>query len=619
MTEIRNTDGGAAYFTYTLTTVPDQVAAGATVQLTISVTDPAPANGTKLQSLTIEMPLGDGANQLCHQADMSPSTPSGWTMKPNTATGLVQFPYKADGNGATIPDGQSIQFVFTGVNINNAPGTLDIDLTENSSVTRNAAASVPLTKFPANWATTSFWVDPANISYGDSTTLNWSGPEGPSYSIQYTDPATNKPVNLTDLNNQGTYPGDQSLKPTLTTNFSLNLQQTINGQLFTWQLQKTVTVGDAQPQITSFTGVPNTTTSPRTINLSWTSVHTTYCELNVTPGTQPSNYNNFTAGPAVEYSLTGVLVLQDGTQLTDQQNRSLLWAPAGSLPGNAEGLEYGDVCLVMAPDNSRLYMADGAVWVLTPNDDDSNPVQQSTNLYIAANERQYTWVTVSPDQTGSLLYVAVQIYQGRNYTTEIQVFSASSLTQIGAGAPLPGTANVIGLAICTGSSGSYLVAAMSANPGDSASVHVFSITGDSSTPLQAFGAPLNINNLYALGTSPDGTRLLVLTSDSGGTASLMAYEPTGNTGNPLGGGTMQFVPNGSIDFAVAPAPTQMAAALNAQGQVTPFQIGSTTNGASSAPINNLVAVVMAPDGSRIYAVDGNETVYALVPSELVVD
>jgi hypothetical protein len=624
MTKIRDTDGPAPELVYTMTTVPDAVVAGATgVQIIITAINPSPDPDDEtvgINSITIQMPIGDGQNQLSQAADMSPSqAPENWTLTTNTSTGFVQFVYAPAKPPAEIGSG-GLQFTFTNVNINDPPGIAEIDLTENNA-DYTAVQPFYLTKFPSSWSTISFWVDPANIPYQGGTTLNWSGPDGPTYTIQYMDYDTNTTVNIPaagqqPLANQGTYPGTgQSLPLMHTTAFTFNATQTINGQNIQRQFQQTVTVGVPQPQIQSFSGAlqQKTTTSPRTIDLSWACTNTTYCELGAIPGTQPTVFNNFPAAPAVAYSLTAVLSLDDGTQLTDQWNRLLCWAVAGSLQGNNIGLT--SVGLAFAPDGSRLYVADGAVWVFTPNEDDSNPLQQNTNLYIAANLRQYVSVAVY----GSQLYVAAEIYQssGQNFTTEIQTFSASSLTQIGSGVAIGHLANVTGMAVCTGSSGSYLFASVSVASSDPASLYVFSITGDSSNPLQAFGGALGFSSIGAMGTSPDGTQLLVLTADGGGAPLLMAYEPTGNPDNPLSYVAMYYVPDGSVDFAVGPGQTYPAAVSNAQGQVTVFDFASMTIGAASAPIDQLIAIAIAPDGSRVYAVDSSETIWALVPGDIV--
>jgi hypothetical protein len=124
-----------------------------------------------------------------------------------------------------------------------------------------------------------------NIAPGDPVVLNWSGPAGATYQIQYytqedgfvTVPA----LNADALANQGQYP-DQGTNLILqrNTTFTLNVSETVNGISYTAQNQVQVTV-DTPPVlgITSFAASATDFGAGETYTLSWVVTDAVTCEL----------------------------------------------------------------------------------------------------------------------------------------------------------------------------------------------------------------------------------------------------------------------------------------------------------------------------------------------------
>jgi hypothetical protein len=212
------------------------------------------------------------------------------------------------------------------------------------------------------------------------------------------------------------------------------------------------------------------------------------------------------------------------------------------------------------------------------------------------------------------------------------------------------------MAVWTGGNGSYLFVADVA----SSNIVVFTITGTSSNPLQAFGSPLSIPNLLGLRMSADATQLYVLSApkrrpllhadgsplpvpdrlgpsvilpdttqlQAPTVSTIEVYQPTGNATNPLKHVASYALGNQFVQgFGVAPGLKYPATVLYRQGQVTFFDAGSMTLWAPSAPLgfeDPVISIAVAPDGSRAYVgcakprppYDVTAIIYALVPSGL---
>jgi len=398
-------------------------------------------------------------------------------------------------------------------------------------------------------------------------------------------------VTIPDLAYQGIYPGPNRPAMVLdySTVFTLNVTDTVDDVPYVAQNQLTVTVvaEPLPPLITSFTGSIDSSATPWQIELAWTAENAKYCILS----TEPSNNappNGTFEGPLVPpQSVYTLIAVNEQGQQSPPSTLSLGWALAGAWPGSSSNL----IDLAFSSDGSRLYVANNnQVAVFAPTDNVNSPLT-NTGLAIST-DLIYTSVAVSKD---GLLYVASASFDsnGNQTAAQIQVFDASALSQIGSGVSLASTANVINMAVWTGSEGSYLFAADTIN----SNMPVFTITGSSRDPLQAFGSPYGFATLMGVRTSPDGTQIYVLTGFT-----IDSYQPTGNATSQL-----QYVASYPLGdqvqrgFGVAPGRNYPAAQYDNQSQVTVFDTGSMAIGSPSASIGGQVGgIAIAPDGSRVY-------------------
>src|SRR3954465_2122680 len=135
MTEIRDNPSNPTELLYTVATTPDLLIAGTSgVQITITATNPNPTPDTEpvyLNQVMIQFPIGNAANQLSQSGKFAAAA-AGWSSSSTLWTGFVQFIFQPEApNVAPVTVGNPpVQFVFTGVDINDQSGTVEIDITE---------------------------------------------------------------------------------------------------------------------------------------------------------------------------------------------------------------------------------------------------------------------------------------------------------------------------------------------------------------------------------------------------------------------------------------------------------------------------------------------------------
>jgi hypothetical protein len=336
--------------------------------LTVVASNPAPdpdANPVVLKGIKITLPLGAAAADLAPDATgIGPVPPTGWTLQPNTAAGVYAFvPEGPPGTKASV-GAQSLVFVFNAVTVNSAPGPVaGLQVLEGS--TGSPTLDLPLTKFPHGWGSVQFWVLPADVAFGDSTTLHWSGPAGATYAIEYVAgrrvvnvPASGRPA----LSNAGVYPGagDPALAPAQTTVFTLEVRDVIDGVEYSTQEQKTVTVVPPGPAITKFTGaVEETGAGAYQVVLEWEAANTDYCTLNAVPAQelQPQSPTDGYPLP-VTAPFAGSYVLRAVSQAgSASKTLTLAWGLRSVAPVPAACQPPTDIAL--SPDGSLLYLAGG--------------------------------------------------------------------------------------------------------------------------------------------------------------------------------------------------------------------------------------------------------------------
>jgi YVTN family beta-propeller protein len=333
-------------------------------------------NGTgsdvPLDGIIIQFPIGSGADSLTLNPEAIVATPpDNWILDDKqTSNGRIEFVFHpGDGHG-TLPKGQSLPFVFRDIEVNRKPGTFAVQITEGSDSCREPhcpTCTICHTKFPNGWGEVKFYVDPANIKYGESTTLHWEGPQGATYSIEYT--ANDRIVHVPEpgerpLANKGVYPGvgKPPLKPEATTVFTLKVAQRIGNEEFKDQFQKTVKVTSPPPRIVKFHGSIKVEGSQQQLTLTW---ETDPDDLQVTishlSGLQPSHGEHIIR-PAPHETLHSTYTLKASKkQHTVTSTIRIIWTPykSAAVGESPTGAWVGHQGCAILPDGSRLFCGSG--------------------------------------------------------------------------------------------------------------------------------------------------------------------------------------------------------------------------------------------------------------------
>ena len=185
-----------------------------TATLTVMATNQTNASVT-LQGIIIEFPVGSDPTDFTQDSSrIGPVPPPGWN-PPDVTTGdnSVQFVFHPQTGQGSLAANSNLVFTFNGIEVNQAPGTFSLTVTEGSNNCQPPdcpSVVFELAKFPPAWGNVNFWLNPAEFPFGENTTLNWSGPQGATYTIEYYTPQTGI-VNVPAagdpaLGNTGLYP-----------------------------------------------------------------------------------------------------------------------------------------------------------------------------------------------------------------------------------------------------------------------------------------------------------------------------------------------------------------------------------------------------------------------------
>jgi hypothetical protein len=241
--------------------------------LTVVAANPTPSTPVTLQGVNIAIPVGPDAKSLTADATgVGPVAPAGWRLqatKPGSES--VEYVFVPQPGQGSVGR-QGLAFVFNNIRVNTQPGPCQLTVKEGS--TGSPTTQLAVTKFPAGWGTVAFWANPPNVTPGQSATLNWAGPAGATYSIEYFTPQTGlvsvPAQGAPPLGNRGQYPvgGEAPLLLSQTTVFTLSVRQSLGGQNYFAQQQTTATVQVSAPTIESYTATP-TFDAPTTVRLAW--------------------------------------------------------------------------------------------------------------------------------------------------------------------------------------------------------------------------------------------------------------------------------------------------------------------------------------------------------------
>lgn len=279
-------DPQPALLTYDISTDPFPLHANAAnVVLTIVATN----NSTKdvpLEGISIVFPVGTAGAHLTNAGgDIVAIAPEGFdTPGKNESEGYMKFMFDQE---FKLKPRQAVTFIFNKINVNTATGTAEIRIMEYAAAVQRIK-KLNITKFPNAWGKVSFMVENTVISYDGQAAMHWDGPAGATYTIEYYSYKDKKVVKVpgigeAPLSNKGRYPSvGESLKLNKTTEFSLNVELVADGNTYSAQEQKVVTVMD--PPLPEF-GFAHPTLSviegrePETITLNWTVENAVLVEL----------------------------------------------------------------------------------------------------------------------------------------------------------------------------------------------------------------------------------------------------------------------------------------------------------------------------------------------------
>jgi YVTN family beta-propeller protein len=337
-------------------------------QVTIVASNPTPANPVTLKGLVITFPVGIAASDLTSQSTgIGPIPPNGWTLEDTdtSPTSVKYIFYPGTGNGQVGSEG--IAFIFNNVELNSQAGTVEIEVMEGSNDCKPPdcpTQNLQITKFPNGWGQVTYWTNPSPpiVPYDSGITLNWSGPSGATYTIEYYTPQTgavNVPATgAPALSNEGQYPGnnDPQLLLTSDTVFYLKVVETISGQTYSAQQQITATIELPLPTIKLFTGEFQWTGDSLALVLKWDTENATSCAItgDAHPVNNSSSDDSYQIQPTPAkplltfYTLTATNEVGSSTsQITIEWGTSPSSAYAG---GGSRGV-------AISPDNTQIMVA----------------------------------------------------------------------------------------------------------------------------------------------------------------------------------------------------------------------------------------------------------------------
>jgi YVTN family beta-propeller protein len=587
-----------------------------------------------LEGIIVQLPVGSDAPSLTlDSAVIGPVAPPNWTLAiTQTPPGLVQYIFRPQSGSATLPKGQSLAFVFNNIEVNRTPGTFAVQITEGSGSCQPPNCPVfitHLTKFPNAWGQVSFWVNPANIPYQGRTTLFWSGPQGATYTIEYS--ANGQIIDIPKqgdppLANQGQYPGTQNPPLTLeaTTAFTLNVSQRIDNEEFFAQQQATVTVGPPpppKPKIDKFNGSVALDGTELQFTLSWITDLADEVTITHVNGLQKKSDKLIIRPTQTDpLATTYTLEARTGTNAVTS-TISIIWtasksAPVGSFPWR---------CAIL-PNGSRLFSTNGvgnSVSVFDPptlanvsgspfkvtSPSSVAPSPDSSRVYVTAsgypagklygfNSGNFNGVSGSPATTqGSAFNLAVTPDGKRVYVSgsfEVRVFDTSNMKQAGS-VRVGNTPQGIAFS----PDGKLAFVAIS---GD-AQVSVIDTAKLSQSATISAGAWT-----IDCAVTPDGKQLYVANQ---GSSSVSVFDAV----------TLQQLPGSPIGIQASPLQIQpsrdgrlMFVLSNGGGpRLTVIDTATRTVVGSSVTTSSCTGLAVSPDGIRVFVL-GRDAMYMFLPS-----
>lgn len=199
--------------TYDFKTTPDPVQASTSETASTATLKIVASNNTDkiivVESISFSLPVGTNAKAFLAKAGGNTTKLAGWTFAPDGTL----FTAKPD----TPKDGEvgahGLDFIISGLTVNQEPGTSHLDILEMASQPRRTPPapkdlrklSFPVSKFPYDFTLGGLSPTPTRVKQGESTTLSWKGSAGASYVLEYDDVTINKGRDGQPLPADGSY------------------------------------------------------------------------------------------------------------------------------------------------------------------------------------------------------------------------------------------------------------------------------------------------------------------------------------------------------------------------------------------------------------------------------
>jgi hypothetical protein len=263
----------APLLTYALLPFPNPLLASGPAQLTLVV-----SNGTTqfitVASIAVTLPVGTTAKNLtASPTGIGTTVPSGWNA--SAAGGVFTLTPATPEVAKVGPNGLS--FIFTGIAVNDEPGTCTIGITEDASSPSKPRASrtsgIPVAKFPATFALSELSATPLSVVSGGSAVVLWNGSPA-TYVLSY-DPDGNGTVPHV-VGPNGPYTAPNLTAPVVV--FTLTARVTVPGQDAPLVIQRQAVVTVVAGSV-AFTALPSIVGTKGVTRLSWLTTGTTSCTL----------------------------------------------------------------------------------------------------------------------------------------------------------------------------------------------------------------------------------------------------------------------------------------------------------------------------------------------------
>ncbi len=271
---------------------------GQAATLTILVSN----KGADATITSIDFGLGpfgqDGTDLAASPNDVKAVLPDGWKIVPGTS-----FTVEPTAGSAVIGT-TSVTFVFQ-VNVNAAPGTSSLTITEVSTAGTAHVYPIPITKMPSSFTLANLSATPTLVEPNASVTLSWDCSESQLYTIGYPG-GTSTYTSPAGGGASWVAPPVVSTYPNITYTVSASTQ--VSGQTLSAELSTTVNVDVADiisfPQPSAFYSSP--------VTLHWQTTNTDYVVVyangivvdpNAPANPGPSGYQTSPGGHSTAYQI----------------------------------------------------------------------------------------------------------------------------------------------------------------------------------------------------------------------------------------------------------------------------------------------------------------------------